>query len=743
MKIKKYILYSILPYLLFSWILLTVVLFVQQISRQSDLFFGVKVPAILVWQLTLALIPNVIAFTCPMACLVGVMIGLARLKSDSELVAIRASGVGNWQIFKPILFLGILLSAFSLFINWKGVPFASQLVRQVSLQAAIAKLDSPIDVGQFNTEINNYVFYVKNGDSAQGVWRNIFINSDNKDGILRLITAKEGKLNSEGEKTELFLKNANVTTFENNKLPILEKVGTLNFAIPTNRNEFLKKLTDSTILPEELGLSELANYVSEKNGKEKIEAELLLFRRITLSLTPLIFVFLGTSLSLRFSRGGRGVGVLLALIVLAGYYLCILFGEQLARTGKISVALGSFLPILLALVLGLFFFQRNKFPSSLSLPKFPFEFSTNFKTFSRKLWNSRLLDFDILNGLIKYYALSITFFTLIYLIFTSFELWKFTANLDNGTLLLGKYFVNLVPFVYSQISASCVMLAILTTYTLKSRGNEVVTWISSGQSVYRLLLPCLLFCCAIGGINWIFQETIVPESNRRQDFYRSQIRNNGTAKVQKDGQLWVAVDNSIFRFSTASNSVDKFDEFQMFTFENENLSNLLTAVFAKKSVWKNGILKASEGVRIYRIIDEKVSVELKDEFDIKVSENPNSRIVEKTSYLTTKRLNSLIEETTSESEIRNLSVGLNKKYATFFLPLIILFLISPFALSINRRGKVQSVGFAVAIWLLFLGISNIFEQFGLNGSLSPFIAIWSPILMFGFIGGFLLTKLKT
>ena len=740
MKIKKYILYSILPYLLFSWILLTVVLFVQQISRQSDIFFGVKVPAILVWQLTFALIPNVIAFTCPMACLVGVMIGLARLKSDSELVAIRASGVGNWQIFKPILILGILLSAFSLFINWKGVPFASQLVRQVSLQAAIAKLDSPIDVGQFNIEIPNYVFYVKNGDLVKGVWRNIFINSDNKDGILRLITAEEGKLNSEGDKTELYLKNANVTTFERDKLPVLEKVGTLNFAIPTNRDDLLKKLTDSKTLPEELGLSELANYASDKNGKEKIEAELLLFRRITLSLTPLIFVFLGTSLSLRFSRGGRGVGVLLALFVLAGYYLCILIGEQLARTGKISVALGSFLPILLAFFLGLFFFQRNKFPSNLSLPKLPFEFSSNFKTFSHKLWNSRLLDFDILNGLVKYYALSIAFFTLIYLIFTSFELWKFTANLDNGTLLLGKYFINLVPFVYSQISASCVMLAILTTYTLKSRGNEVVTWISSGQSVYRLLLPCFLFCFAIGGLNWIFQETIVPESNRRQDFYRSQIRNNGVAKVQKDGQLWVAVDNSIFRFSTSD---DKQDGFQMFTFENENLSTLMTAIFAKKSVWKNGILKVNEDVRVYTIAGEKVSFETKEEFDIKLSENPNSRIVEKTSYLTTQRLNSLIQETTSESEIRNLNVGLNKKYATLCLPLIILFLISPFALSINRRGKVQSVGFAVAIWLLFLGISNIFEQFGLNGSLSPFIAIWSPILMFGFIGGFLLTKLKT
>src|SRR6478736_2821745 len=121
--ISRYLLQSILPYFIFSWLLLTVILFAQQATRYADIFFSVNLPPSLIWQLTLALIPNVIAFTCPMAVLVGTIIGLSKMQGDSELVAIRAAGVGNLQITIPIVILGILLSIFAFFVNLKGVPF--------------------------------------------------------------------------------------------------------------------------------------------------------------------------------------------------------------------------------------------------------------------------------------------------------------------------------------------------------------------------------------------------------------------------------------------------------------------------------------------------------------------------------------------------------------------------------------------------------------------------------------------
>ena len=150
--IARYLLKSILPYFLFSWLLLSAILFFQQASRFSDIFFSVNIPTNLVWQLTFALVPSVIAFTCPMAVLVGVIIGLAKMQGDSEIVAIRAAGVGNLHLTIPIILLGIVLSIFAFFINLRGVPFAARIVRDIALQTAIKKLESPIEPGVFNTE---------------------------------------------------------------------------------------------------------------------------------------------------------------------------------------------------------------------------------------------------------------------------------------------------------------------------------------------------------------------------------------------------------------------------------------------------------------------------------------------------------------------------------------------------------------------------------------------------------------
>jgi lipopolysaccharide export LptBFGC system permease protein LptF len=338
--ISKYLLFAVLPYFIFSWLLLSVILFLQQASRFSDIFFNVNLPTGVVWQLTVALIPNVIAFTCPMAILVGTVIGLAKMQSDSELVAVRAAGVGNLQITIPLAVLGIILSIFAFFVNLKGVPIAAAMVRRVTLETALKKLESPVEPGTFNSEIAGYTIFVRNGDPESGRWKNIFIfKEDAAQGNVRLITADQGRIDFSDQVSELVLENAIVTT-----LPMepgagsfaSENLGEIRFAIKTRRNELIQRLSQSGGSIEELGLEQLSDYANDNEGKERKEAQILWQRRILLSITPFLFTLLGTSMTLRFSRGGRGLGILLALLALISYYLLAFFGEQLARTGYAS-----------------------------------------------------------------------------------------------------------------------------------------------------------------------------------------------------------------------------------------------------------------------------------------------------------------------------------------------------------------------------------------------------------------------
>jgi lipopolysaccharide export LptBFGC system permease protein LptF len=758
-SIAKYIIRAIVPYFTFSWLLLSVILFVQQASRFSDIFFSNNLPSRLVWQLTFALIPNVISFTCPMAILVGVIIGISKMQGDSELVAIRAAGVSNLQIATPIIFLGLLLSIFALSVNLKGVPLAAQIVRQVATQTALYKLESPIEPGVFNTEIQGFTIYVKDGDIEKGVWKNIFIYGENKaTKQARLITSQNGRIDSNNETSELVLERAAVNTFSIEKPYknlFSEKVQNLRFGIQTRRKELIEKLSKTEETPEELGLRDLKAYAQTKTGKDKIEAEILWFRRIMLSGTPLIFSILGAFLILRFDRGGKGFGIFLALTSLVSYYLAALLGEQLARTGQVSVWAGSLFPVLLSwiAIIWFFFSPRLNFKSASSIfSRINFNLrKEGGKKSSKKVFSNLttgILDFDIVASLLRYFLLTFGFLASIYMIFTAFELWKFAGNMENGIKLLGRYLVFLIPFIYIQIAPSALMIAMLATYVIKSRQNEVITWTASGQSIYRLLFPCFVLMGIIGFVNWEIQEIILPKTNQVQDALRAQLRNSG-ALGTSNGKYWVASENRIHSFELQDNTPTlnegrKVYNLTIYQFADDG-TKLQSFIKSDEASWEKGKIKflgETEKTAWINDIPQTENTGLKGE-EMVENYNPFRQTSVKPSHLDVRETTELLKTSESESEQRTLAIAQQKKYSTPFLPFILTLFTAPFALSLSRKGKAVTVGYAVGIWLLFMGFTSAFEQFGLSGDVSPSVAVWGPLFLFALLGGYLLSKVRT
>jgi lipopolysaccharide export LptBFGC system permease protein LptF len=774
--ISGYLIRTIFPYFVFSWLLLSVILFVQQAGRFSDIFFNVNIPATLVWQLMIALVPNVIAFTCPMAVLVGTVIGLAKLQGDSELVAIRAAGVGNLQITIPIVILGIVLSVFAFFVNLEGVPLAARLVRKVALQTAIQKLESPIEPGVFNTDISGYTVYVKTGDITSGHWQNIFVyHEDPAAGTLRLITSKQGRIDVAGQSSELVLENATVTT-----LPmtagqgkyVSENIGDLRLAIKTKRNEMIDRLTTAQGSPEELGLSELSEYAATRDGADRIEAQILWQRRLILSVTPLIFCLLGSALMLRFNRGGRGFGTFLALVSLVIYYLLAFLGEQLARVGTVSAFGGGMIPIAASALLIVWFHFSRRIGIFSYISEFFSGFSARFIRRKRELQfrnlfidlTTGLRDLDLLINLSKYFFLTLAFLGILSTIFTAFELWKFAGAMDGGTFLLAKYLFYLLPFLYLQyLAPTAAMLGILATYVIKSRQNEIVTWISAGQSVYRLLAPCFLATLLLGGVNWVIQEQVLPTANLIQDELRTEIRSKGVV-ANKGGKYWLYVNNQIISFESplasdnvnapgsnilstskkqdASDNEQQLSRVRVYQFASSG-PNLQALYQAESAVWTKNNLGLNGPVTKSELINGQVKTSSVSSLDIPEDEDPLVGVSEKPSYLDRAQLKDRVDQAESDTERRMFAVALQKRYSTPFLPLIIALFTAPFALSLSRTGKVITIGGAIGLWLLYIGSTSVFEQFGLNGFLPAGLAVWAPLALFSALGVYLLSHVRT
>src|SRR3989475_3479946 len=76
-------------------------------------------------------LPRVLEMTIPMAILLGVLVGIGRLSTDSAVVALRASGVSYWKILYPVLCVGVAGWLISSFLILCVEPGANYKRRQV------------------------------------------------------------------------------------------------------------------------------------------------------------------------------------------------------------------------------------------------------------------------------------------------------------------------------------------------------------------------------------------------------------------------------------------------------------------------------------------------------------------------------------------------------------------------------------------------------------------------------------
>lgn len=761
--IERYVWRTIVPYFFLAWFLLTAILLLQQAGRFTDVLFGAQIPASLVWELLIALLPNILAFTSPMALFTGVMIGLGQMQGESELIALRAAGVSNFKILAPALFLGFLLTVFTLYINFEGVPGSARLVREVGSKAALAKLESPLEPGVFNNEIPKYVIYTRAGNLEKGVWERVFIHARGKNDEARLITAGSGKIDSAGEQSELVLQDAVVTTLDGGKQIAVERVSSLRVALEMGRRQLIEKLQKAERSPEEMGLDELSHFAREKSGKEKLNAEVLWHRRVSLAVAPLVFAFLGVALSLRFARGGRGFNGILALLTLVGYYLVALFFEQMARAGSIPVVIGSWTASTLALIFSFALilkgFRRgnaanhrlqslgNWFLRGFFARRGVDKFNNRQKTVLQ-FEISGLLNRDLLFDLLKYFVFAASGLLFLYLIFTSFELWRFASTVPSGFQILGKYLVYISPIVIFQIAPSALLLAVLFAYGMRSKRSEIIAWSSAGQNIFRLLIPAFLLSGAIGWGAIALQENILPQANKRQDALRAQLR-GGAATVSQEGRFWFAAPQKIYSFVTDRNNQNVqfplLKQIEIYEFADDGF-HLKRLVRSEQGTWLGGNIQMNKTQQI-SWKNNLVGVVNKDEPTVIAAEEGIDELSFSGSrffYSTLNDLQERLKTTDSVSEKRRLKVALQKHFTVLFLPLIIVLFSAPFAVTFGRRSGGNrtnlSLVYVFAIWLGFMAVSSFFEQLGNSGVLSDYLAVWSPVLILSSLGGYFLTR---
>jgi lipopolysaccharide export LptBFGC system permease protein LptF len=211
-------------------------------------------------------------------------------------------------------------------------------------------------------------------------------------------------------------------------------------------------------------------------------------------------------------------------------------------------------------------------------------------------------------------------------------------------------------------------------------------------------------------------------------------------------RYWVAEDNRIYSFvnnNSASDNDKPPVDLTIYEFANGG-TELQSLYRSTGGSWSAGSIELAGPVRrsVLRngLIESSISA---DPLNLPAATNPFKELRKKPSQLNIRETKEHMAFSESEVEKRSLNVALEKKWSTLFRPFVIALFTAPFALSLNRKGKAATVGYAIGLWLLFMGITSSFEQFGLTGALPAAFAVWGPLVLFAMLGAYLLARVRT
>jgi len=758
--IQRYVISSALPYIFLSLFLLTAILLTQQAGRFAELALYADLPFSLLIEIGAALLPGVLVLTLPMAVLAGIVIGFARMGSDSEIVVMRSAGIGTWSLVWPALLLGLVATGATALLHMKEAPQAARDLRRAALQGALRKLESPVEPRTFTTEIPGYVIYVRDGDKTQGSWARVFIYAQQADGSTRVVTARSGRIDSSGDKSELVLSDASALKIpaaaNSDQSYVVERLEQLRIAIDTGRAALLDQISKDEMSAEEMGWRELREKAATGTPKEKNEAERTLHRRLALSVAPLLFALFGSLLGLRIRRGGRAAGVLLTIGVVVIYYLLSLLGESIVRTNTVPAIVGQWIATAVILLLSLFVLVVRDFPEFSLLQRFrkskkvtaaaPTSPQQQHIVGAGRSGFPSLLDTSLFQTLSSSFVVGFLSLSAIFTIFTLFELWRFIGANNVPASIVAKYLLFLLPLVAVELFPATMLITVLITYALLARRSEAIAWWASGQSVYRLMLPGLLFAVAAAATTWLVQEHVMPPANVRQEALRARIRGGQPRAITGTGRQWLASPENRRIYSY------EFDEQRQVLYDptiyelDDDAVHLRRVSVAKLGVWTAGnemLIKEAETIDLagFQVDHQRVSEVRLPGVDPPQVFRPT---VDKPSQLSVAALAGYLRAAKQRGvDVSALAVALQRKYVNPFSVIVMAFIGRPLELAFGRRGAVVALCVAVGVSIVYWGIGGGFQQLGTHGLLPPEVAAWSPPVIFAAAGTYFLSRVRT
>ncbi|MCW0210952.1 MAG: LPS export ABC transporter permease LptG [Achromobacter sp.] len=314
-----------------------------------------------------------------------------------------------------------------------------------------------------------------------------------------------------------------------------------------------------------------------------------------------------------------------------------------------------------------------------------------------------------------------------------------------GAADLLTYIALRLPMIVNQLVPLAVLVGALGAFMTLAQHNEVVALRSVGASPWlflRLLLPAV---AVIVLLHLLLLDQVVPRSERvLQDWWAARAGPTAQAEDAPAKPVWMRVGDSIVSIAAVD---DRGRRLTGVTIVTRNEQGRATGrIVARNAEWDDGRWTLRDAEALSLRSNGAQTSDHRDALPWPDGPSPDNVafVAKPTQFLSLQRIRSILDGVWSGTKPRAYYETQMQK--TFSIPassFVMLLLAQPALHGIRRSRRFGSgIAAGLALGLVFLLFQGLLSALAQADTLSPALAVWSPLVLFGCIGGTILLSLE-
>lgn len=355
-----YILGEMLPSFILGNFVFLMILLMFQVLRLSEFVINKGLPITLVIQMVLYMSISFLPACIPISLLFSILLTLGRMSGDSEIVALKSSGLSLWHILLPTITFAFSVALLSAYISFYAAPWGNRAFEIMITRLGNSKAVANIQEGTFAEGYFDLVLYAGKVNSKLGVLKNVFIYDERDPENPITIIAGEGRLleadpSFPGRGVTLRLMDGNIHKNSDKNYAKVDfksyDISLSNEASNSIREKSAPSLTYDDI---QQGMNDPTLKVEDRRLMH-VEYH----KRFALAAACLVFGLLGVGTgTVTNRRAVRASGLVVSLLIMVVYWVLYISGDSLARNGTVPPWLAMWFANVIFVGFGIWAFRR-------------------------------------------------------------------------------------------------------------------------------------------------------------------------------------------------------------------------------------------------------------------------------------------------------------------------------------------------------------------------------------------------